>query len=178
VYSVKRNPVSTALALHSAALLGAGLGELSADAPVTEQAARFLATGATLAALALKGCSSGLQHVICQVLGGAAGLPHGVGHSIMLPSVLRFNRPSSQWEQECFSDAVGVFSAEADGDLPSQVERLRARTGAPSSLAEAGLSRAQLAECATKVYRHPGVASNPRAVASEEQILAILDAAW
>ena len=178
VYSMKRNPVSTALALRSAALLGAGLGELSAQAPVAEQAARLLATGATLAALALKGCSSGLQHVICQVLGGAAGLQHGVAHSIMLPSVLRFNRPSSHPEQECFSEAVGVLSAGAEGDLPNQIERLRERTGAPSSLQEAGLSRAQLAECAEKVFRHPGVTSNPRAVASEAEILAILDAAW
>jgi alcohol dehydrogenase len=164
VYSMKRNPVSTALALRSAALLGAGLGELSAQAPV--------------AALALKGCSSGLQHVICQVLGGAAGLQHGVAHSIMLPSVLRFNRPGSHLEQECFGEAVGVFSVGAEGDLPSQIERLRERTGAPSSLQQAGLSRAELAECAEKVFRHPGVASNPRAVASEAEILAILDAAW
>ena len=178
VYSVKRNPVSTALALRSAALLGAGLGELPAGAPVPEQAAGSLASGATLSALALKGCSSGLQHVICQVLGGAAGVPHGVGHSIMLPSVLRFNRPNSQQEQECFSGAAGVFRAEAEGDLPGQIERLRQLTGAPASLREAGLSRAQLAGCAQKVFRHPGVASNPRAVASEEEILAILDAAW
>ncbi|MGH3201241.1 MAG: iron-containing alcohol dehydrogenase family protein [Streptosporangiaceae bacterium] len=178
VYSVKRNPVSTALALRSAALLGAGLGELSAGAPVPEQAAGPLASGATLAALALKGCSSGLQHVICRVLGGSAGLPHGVGHSIMLPSVLRYNRPSSQQEQECFSKAAGVFRAEAEGDLAGQIERLRELTGAPASLHEAGLSRAQLAGCAQKVFRHSGLASNPRAVASEEEILAILDAAW
>ena len=129
VYSVKRNPAATALALRSAALLGAGLGELPAGAPLTEQAARLLASGATLAALALKGCSSGLQHVICQVLGGAAGVPHGVGHSIMLPSVLRFNRPDTRQEQECFSEAVGVFWTETEGDLPAQAERLREVTG-------------------------------------------------
>jgi alcohol dehydrogenase class IV len=178
VYSVRRNPVATALALRSAALLGAGLGELPAGAPLTERAARLLASGATLAALALKGCSSGLQHVICQVLGGAAGVPHGVGHSIMLPSVLRFNRPATQQEQECFSEAVGVFWTETEGDLPAQAERLREVTGAPASLRGAGLSRAQLAECAQKVFRHPGVAGNPRPVANEEEILNILDAAW
>jgi alcohol dehydrogenase class IV len=178
VYSRKRNPVSTALALHSAALLGAGLSGLSADAPVTEQTAGLLSSGATLAALALKSCSSGLQHVICQVLGGTAGLPHGVGHSIMLPAVLRFNRPSSEWEQDCFGDAVGVHAGTAEGDLADQVERLRELTGAPSSLQEAGLSRAQLAECAAKVFRHPGTAGNPRAVASEEEIVTILETAW
>jgi alcohol dehydrogenase class IV len=178
VYSVKRNPVSTALALHSAALLGAGLGGLSAGAPVTEQAAGLLSSGATLAALALKGCSSGLQHVICQVLGGTAGLPHGVGHSIMLPSVLRFNRPDSEREQECFSEAVGARAGAAGTELADQVEWLRELTGAPSSLQEAGLSRAQLAECAAKVFRHPGTAGNPRAVASEEEIVTILETAW
>jgi maleylacetate reductase len=131
-----------------------------------------------LAALALKSCSSGLQHVICQVLGGTAGVPHGVGHSIMLPSVLRFNRPSSEREQECFGDALGVHAGAAACDLPDQVERLRELTGAPSSLQETGLSRAQLAECAAKVFRHPGTAGNPRAVASEEEIVTILETAW
>ena len=178
LYSMKRNPVSTALALRSAALLGAGLDSLSHAAALAEQQARLLATGATLAALALKGCSSGLQHVICQVLGGTAGLKHGVAHSIMLPSVLRFNQAGSKPELECFAAAIGVLSDGATDDLPSQLERLRDRTGAPSSLQDAGLSRAQLAECAAKVFRHPGVAGNPRAVASEAEILAILDAAW
>jgi alcohol dehydrogenase class IV len=40
VYSMKRNPVSTALAFRSAALLGAGLGELSAQARADGQAPR------------------------------------------------------------------------------------------------------------------------------------------
>jgi alcohol dehydrogenase class IV len=178
VYSVQRNQISTALAFRSAALLGAGLGELPAGAQVTRAAVRFLASGATLAALALKGCSSGLQHVICQVLGGTAGLPHGVGHSIMLPSVLRFNRAATELEQESFSEAVAVCSEGRDDDLPAQLERLRELTGAPSSLQRAGLSRAQLAVCAEKVFRHPGVAGNPRPVSSQQEILAILDAAW
>jgi alcohol dehydrogenase class IV len=178
VYSMNRNPVATALALHSASLLGAGLGELAVGTPVTEQAAGPLMSGATLAALALKGCSSGLQHVVCQVLGGSAGLPHGVGHAIMLPSVLRFNRPDTQHEQEAFGEALGAFWTEADGDLPTQAERLREVTGAPDSLREAGLSRAQLAECAQKVYRHPGMAGNPRQPADAEEILTILEAAW
>jgi maleylacetate reductase len=184
-YSVQRHPLSTAAALAGARHLGRALPRCWAEG--RDLAARTeMLLGAHLAGAALASVSMGLHHGLCHVLGGAAGVPHGVANSIMLPHALRFNLEATAPALAQAAVAIGAADApQAESDpagaaeaLVAYVAALIAGMGLPARLREAGLRREDLPRLGGLALQSRAVQSNPRPVTTAEQALGILEAAW
>jgi len=175
VYSVARNPLATAAAL-------AGLRQIARSLPRCFAAGDDLAArtelllGAHLAGASLAGVALGLHHGLCHVLGGAAGVPHGVANGIVLPHALRFNREAVGPELAQVAEALGAApTAQAALDY---VDALIAGLAVPRQLRAVGVRRADFPRLAALALHSRAVQSNPRPVTHPEQILELLEAAW
>ncbi|UCC51645.1 MAG: iron-containing alcohol dehydrogenase, partial [Anaerolineaceae bacterium] len=82
VYSKTRNPLSTASALRGIKLISRAL-PVCVDDGLNLTARSELLEGAHLAGLALATVSMGIHHGTGHVLGGTAGVPHGVANCIV-----------------------------------------------------------------------------------------------
>ena len=118
----------------------------------------------------------GAVHSLSHPLGALPGLKlhHGTLNAVVMPAVLRFNRPSVGDKLARIGRAMGL----RDGaDVPQAVADLNRRLGLPAGLKAMGVPRealAKIAEAAPKDHCH---ATNPRP-ASVSDYLAILEEAY
>jgi alcohol dehydrogenase class IV len=121
----------------------------------------------------------GLSHGIGHQLGARCGVPHGITSCVMLPAVLEFNVEYTREPQariaEIFADACGEPASLGASEL---VRRFIASLGLPTTLREAGVQRGDFAALAHDAMADLIVASNPRPVTDESDVIAILDRAW
>jgi maleylacetate reductase len=107
ICSVNGQPISEGAAYHALRLLGKGLRAVKAD-PADREARLECQIGAWMSMVGSQtGVSKGASHGIGHVLGGTAGAPHGYTSCVMLPHVLRFNRPVNSEKQTRVSEALG-----------------------------------------------------------------------
>ena len=90
LYSLKRNPLSTAVAIRGVRHISNALLRCYQDGTDLDARTEML-LGSHLAGLSLASVTMGLHHGLCHVLGGSAGVPHGIANSIILPHAIRFN---------------------------------------------------------------------------------------
>ena len=90
LYSITRHPLSTAAALGGLRAIASALPRCHA-APRDLDARTAMLAGAHLAGASLASAAMALHHGVCHVLGGTAGVPHGIANSIILPHAMRFN---------------------------------------------------------------------------------------
>ena len=114
----------------------------------------------------------GVHHGLSQLVGGRAGIAHGLANAVLLAHAIRFNAATVPGEVERIGAALGD-----DDDAAGAVDRLRAQIGLPGRLSEAGVDEADLEAVARLSQSNGNVARNPRPV-SEADALAILQAAW
>jgi alcohol dehydrogenase class IV len=181
MYSRVRNPISEGLALQGIRLLRTALPSLVADEQDLAARERGL-VGAYLSGLVISNARVGIHHGICHGLGALGGLPHGVANAILLPHAMRFNREDATPALALAAEALGVDTRgltpldSADAAIAA-VEQLQARLGVPRGLREAGLDRQLLPKLARGAMSDRGLYFNPR-LASEADVLALLEAAW
>lgn len=182
LYSITRNPLSTAAALEAIHVLMPALPRGFADGNDLE-ARTDLLTGAYLAGVALAGVALGLHHGVCHVLGGTAGVPHGLANSIFLPYAMRFNLDVTAPELARAAAAMGLNtvgnSSEAAAIAATDaVAGLTRQMGLPQRLRDAGVHEADLPTLARLAMQSRAVQSNPRPVTDPAQLEALLRAAW
>ena len=139
--------------------------------------------GAHLAGLSLSGVTMGLHHGLCHVLGGTAGVPHGIANSIILPHAIRFNADATAAE---LLPAVTALGLSVDGRGPVEaanraaeaIADLSIRMGLPQHLREAGVKQADLPELARLAFNSKTVQNNPKPITAVSQIETILEEAW
>ncbi|MEX0958341.1 MAG: iron-containing alcohol dehydrogenase [Burkholderiales bacterium] len=118
----------------------------------------------------------GAVHALSHPLGALPELKlhHGTLNAVLLPAVLRFNRPNVGDKIERIGRAMGL----KDGvDVPKAISDLNARLGLPAGLQAMGVPRdalKKIAELAPKDHCH---ATNPRR-ASVPEYLALLEESW
>ncbi|MFF1611837.1 maleylacetate reductase and hydroxyquinol 1,2-dioxygenase domain-containing protein [Amycolatopsis sp. NPDC058278] len=120
-YAPDANPMTDLLAAEATKLLMNALPRIAAD-PSDVDARTDALRGAWLAGTCLDAVSMGLHHRLCHHLGGKFGLPHAETHAVLLPHVMA---------HQGLDDASEVFELAAS--LPI-----------PHSLAELGLTEADL----------------------------------
>lgn len=181
LYSPTRNPLSTTAALGGLRAIARALPR--AHAAGGDLAARTeLLTGAYLAGTALASVAMGLHHGLCHVLGGSAGVPHGIANTIVLPHALRFNRDAVAAQ---FAPAAGALDLDRAGldDLAAAtaaidaIDALIARLGLPRRLRDHGVAAADLPRLAADAAASGTVRANPKPVGASDAE-AILRAAW
>jgi len=181
LYSVTRHPFSSAAAARAVELIWTWLPHCVRHGD--DLAARSgMLEGAHLAGLALSSVSMGLHHGLCHVLGGSAGVPHGLANTILLPHVLRFNADATA---DRLLPAVAALGISADGRsavagvqaAAAAIAELTARLGLPARLRDVGVAEADLPRLAQLAFQNRTVQNNPKPVAVE-QLEGLLRAAW
>jgi maleylacetate reductase len=182
LYSVTRNPLSTAVALSGVRSITQALPRCYAVGDDLEARTEMLA-GAFLAGTALSNVAMGLHHGLCHTLGGMAGVPHGVANSIILPHAMRFNldatapqlaQAAKAMEMPLAGRSIEVAAEEA----VQRVYDLIRQMNLPQHLRDVGVREDELPHLAQVALQSRAVQSNPKAITSATQIEAVLRAAW
>jgi maleylacetate reductase len=186
LYSITRNPLSTSAALSGMRSIYTALPLCYADGNDLEARTEML-VGAFLAGSALSHVTMALHHGLCHILGGTAGVPHGVANSIILPHAMRFNLDATAIQLAQAAEVMGIgrdtsgpyISDEAAAE--EVVERIYEFIGQmklPQHLRDVGVKEADLPYLAQLALQSRAVKSNPKPITDAVQIEALLQAAW
>ncbi len=182
VYSKTRNPLSTASALRGIKLISRALPVCVEDGQNLTARSELL-EGAHLGGVALATVSMGIHHGTGHVLGGTAGVPHGVANCIVLPHAMHFNADAVPEQLAVIAEAFGVprngrsdyEMAIAAADL---VREFIYQLDMPQQLREVGVEKVLMPRLARNLLLSKAVLSNPKPVASENQAIAFLEGMW
>jgi len=173
ICSGEANPFADAQALHGLTLLARGLPRVKAD-PADLEARLDCQIGSWLSMGPLaSGVPMGASHGIGYVLGALFDIPHGHTSCIMLPAVMRWNKPANAERQAVVAAAMGRHGKEA-GDV---LDEFIAGLGMPRSLGAVRIGRESFARLAEGAMATPWVPRNPRPIAGPQQVREILELA-
>jgi len=170
VCSNESSPYGDASALHGLSLLARGLPRVKADPGDIE--ARLdcqLGSWLSMAPLAA-GVPMGASHGIGYVLGAVFDVPHGHTSCIMLPSVMRWNKPANAEKQKTVAAAMGQPGKEAADVLDAFIRGL----GMPRSLHEVKIGPENFPRIAKQAMGTPWIPRNPRKIDGPVQVEEIL----
>jgi maleylacetate reductase len=173
VCSKEANAFGDAQALKGLALLASGLPRVKAEPK--DLAARLdcqMGTWLSMGPLA-SGVPMGASHGIGYVLGAEFGVPHGHTSCIMLPAVMRWNKPANADRQALISTAMGQANSDAGDVLDGLIRGL----GLPRSLGAVKIGRDHFERIAVQAMATPWVPRNPRPIAGPAQVREILELA-
>jgi maleylacetate reductase len=182
LYSISRHPLSTAAALDGLRSIYTALPRCYPNGNDLH-ARREMLIGAHLAGLSLAGVKLGLHHGLCHVLGGSAGIPHGIANSIILPHAIRFNASVTAARLLPAAQVMGIVVE--DQDPVKTVEMAAQRffdlvgdMNLPQHLRDVGVKERDLPHLAHLAYENRTVQNNPRPIENAGQIESVLRAAW
>ncbi|QDZ00558.1 iron-containing alcohol dehydrogenase [Nitratireductor mangrovi] len=168
-----------ALALAGLKLLWRGLPILAAGKASADDARDLLRASWMAISGPAAGIPVGASHAIGRVVGAVSGVQHGHTSAILLQRVLEWNAEldACRERQEWICRELDLPNA----DLGGAVRHLFDACAQPSRLSEAGVARADLPKIAAfsvTMLRHPSVAGNARPIATEAEVMEILERAW
>lgn len=108
----------------------------------------------------------GAVHSMSHPLGGVKQpvFHHGTLNAVILPAVLRYNRPYAAEKCEALERALGV----ARGELPEYIESLNERIGLPASLRAMGVTDEMIPRMVDGALKDHSTATNPRPLAKHD----------
>jgi maleylacetate reductase len=173
ICSREAQPYGDAQALKGLSMLAQALPRVKADAGDLEarmdcQIGTWLSTGPLAS-----GVPMGASHGIGYVLGAEFGVPHGHTSCVMLPSVMRWNRPVNAERQALVATAMGHPNEDAGDVLDAFIRGL----GMPRSLREVKVGPEHFDRIAQQAMATPWVPRNPRKIEGPAQVREILDMA-
>lgn len=164
------HPYSDAQAIKGLSMLTQGLKRVKADGNDIE--ARLdcqIGTWLSMAPLS-GGVPMGASHGIGYVLGGGFGVPHGYTSCVMLPAVMRWNKPANADRQAIVAEAMGHPGKDAGDVLDDFIRGL----GMPRSLQDVRVGPEHFEEIAEQAMRTNWVPRNPRKIEGPAQLREIL----
>lgn len=167
------HPYSDAQAIKGLAMLTQGLRRVKADGNDIE--ARLdcqIGTWLSMAPLS-GGVPMGASHGIGYVLGGGFDVPHGYTSCVMLPAVMRWNKPANAARQALVAEAMGHAGEDAGDVLDAFIRGL----GMPRSLRDVHIGAEHFDQIAEQAMRTPWVPRNPRKIDGPVQVREILSLA-
>ncbi len=182
LYSIKRNPLSTAAAAAAVRFISGALLRCFRHGDDL-QARSAMLTGSHLAGLSLASVAMGLHHGLCHVLGGTANVPHGIANSIILPHAIRFNADATAAQLLPAAQAMGISTdsltpVKAVGIAAQRVYELVGQMNLPQRLRDAGVQPADLPRIARLAFQNHTVQNNPKPITAVSQIEELLREAW
>jgi maleylacetate reductase len=168
--SLEAHPYADAHALKGLSMLAQALPRVKAnpddlDARLDCQIGTWLSMGPSAA-----GVPMGASHGIGYVLGAAFDVPHGYTSCVMLPSVMRWNKPANAERQALVSEAMGHRGKDAADVLDDFIRGL----GMPHSLQDVRVGPEHFDAIAVQAMRTPWVPRNPRKIDGPAQVREIL----
>src|SRR6266403_4790723 len=173
ICSREAHPYAAAQALKGLSMLAQALPRVRADggdldARMDCQIGTWLSTGPLAS-----GVPMGASHGIGYVLGAEFGVPHGHTSCVMLPAVMRWNKPANAERQALVAAAMGYPGKDA-GDV---LDAFIAGLGMPRSLGAVKIGADSFARMAEEAMNTPWVPRNPRPIAGPAQVREILELA-
>jgi len=168
--SREAHPYADAQAMKGLSMLAQALPRVKADASDLDarmdcQIGTWLSMGALSA-----GIPMGASHGIGYVLGAAFGVAHGYTSCVMLPAVMRWNKPDNAGRQELVSIAMGHPGEDASEVLDWFIRDL----GMPRSLREVKVGPEHFETIAEQAMGTPWIPRNPRKIDGPAQVREIL----
>lgn len=163
----KKNPMSDLLAREALRIMAQHIRTATHQGDNLAAREQML-FGAHLAGQAFTNAPVAAVHALAYPLGGHFGVPHGLSNSLVLPEVVRFNKPKAQhW----YAELAPLISAEPELDVA--LSRLIDDLALPTTLREVGVSEADLPTLAKDaMLQQRLLVNNPREV-TEADALAI-----
>jgi maleylacetate reductase len=168
--SIRPHPITDALALQSMGMLAANLPGIrqrpdDLDARLSCQIAAWLTQvpGSHFA-------PNGASHGIGYILGGYAGVPHGITSCISLAATLEWNEPVNAERQRIVAEKLGRPGERACDVMRSFVNSL----GLPTRLSEVGIGADRIPELASQYNGTGPISTNPRPVRGAADLEEIL----
>ncbi len=177
-----RTPMGDLLAAEAISLVGKHLIRCVQD-PGNLVAREGMSLAATLAGMAFSNCAVAVVHALEYPIGASVHVSHGAGNGLLLPYVMRFNRPAKPAQFARIATLLGVDThtlSEEQAGLAgiAEVERLRQTIGIPTRLRDLGVRPEQLPLFARKSFEIKRLMRlNPRPP-TEQDLLAILEQAY
>lgn len=173
ICSGEANPFGDAQALQGLKLLARGLPGVRAD-PQNLAARLDCLLGAWLSMGPLAtGVPMGASHGIGYVLGALFGVPHGHTSCLMLPAVMRWNKPANAARQDLVAAAMDRPGEDAGDALDAFIAAL----GMPRSLGAVGIGPESFDVIAAQAMNTPWVPRNPRRIDGPARVREILELA-
>ena len=170
ICSREAHPYSDAQAMKGLAMLTQGLARVKADAgDIDARMDCQIGTWLSMAPLS-SGVPMGASHGIGYVLGAAFGVPHGYTSCVMLPYVMRWNKPANAERQALVAQAMGHPGSDAGDVLDDFIRGL----GMPRSLQDVRVGPEHFDQIAEQAMRTPWVPRNPRKIDGPAQLREIL----
>ncbi|MEM7270559.1 MAG: iron-containing alcohol dehydrogenase, partial [Pseudomonadota bacterium] len=149
VCSLESHPYGDAQGLKGLELLARGLKAVHAD-PGDLEARLECQMGAWLSMGPLaSGVPMGASHGIGYILGALHGVPHGHTSCVMLPPVMRWNKPANALRQEMVAGAMGR------GEAADLLQDLIGGIGMPTTLGDVGVGEADFQPIAEGAMKTP-----------------------
>jgi maleylacetate reductase len=171
--SLESNPYGDAQALKGLALLAHAMPRVRAN-PADLAARLDCQIGMWLSMGPLSsGVPMGASHGIGYILGALFDVPHGYTSCVMLPAVMRWNKPANAERQALVATAMGQPGQDAGDVLDGFIRGL----GLPRTLRDVKILPEQFGRVAEGAMFTPWVPRNPRPIAGPVDVRAILDLA-
>ena len=168
--SIKPHPFSDGLAVQAMGMLANNLPRIKARPD--DLAPRMncqLAAWLTQVSQA-PGVPNGASHGIGYILGGYAGIPHGITSCITLAATLQWNESVNAERQRVVAEKLGLPGARACDAMRDFVKSL----GLPTQLSEIGIGADRIMELARQYDGSGPIATNPRPVKGADDVAEIL----
>ena len=168
--SIQQHPLCDALALQAMGMLAANLPAIKArpddlEARLNSQLGAWL-TQIAGTALAPNGASHGIGYI----LGGYAGIPHGITSCISLPATLQWNEPVNAERQHAIAEKLGRSGARPCDVMRDFVKSL----GLPTRLDDIGIAADRIPELARQYEGKGPISTNPRPVRGADDLSEIM----
>ena len=173
------HPLADAIALDGLRRIGKHLARAVKDGKDLEAREQML-LGSAFGAIAFqKGL--GAAHSVAHALTPVAGTHHGLANSLVLPTVIDFNRTAAEERLATAATVLGadprMSASERAHACASIVDDLRGECGLPRKLGQAGVKREMLPRIVEKALADACHQSNPRAC-TREDFVRILELAF
>jgi maleylacetate reductase len=173
ICSGRANAFTDAQALHGLQLLGRGLPRVKED-PANLQARLDCQIGTWLSMGPLaSGVPMGASHGIGYVLGAVFDIPHGHTSCIMLPAVMRWNKPANAKRQKLVATAMG----HPGQDVGDVLDRFITNLDMPRRLGAMKVGPESFDQIAEQAMGTVWMPHNPRRVDGPAQVREILELA-
>jgi alcohol dehydrogenase len=157
------HPMSQGIALEGMRLVKENLPLVVADGSNIAARAEMMSAAAMGAVAFQKGL--GAIHALSHPIGAVYNTHHGMTNAVVMPPVLRMNRPLIEERIARAADYMGIGGG-FDG-FYDYVLKLRADLGVPDKLAELGVGRDRIDEMTAMALEDPSAGGNPVKMTAE-----------
>ncbi|HHS94459.1 MAG TPA: iron-containing alcohol dehydrogenase [Rhodobacterales bacterium] len=151
------HPMSQGIALEGMKLVFENLPRAYANGTDIEARGNMLVAAAMGATAFQKGL--GAMHAMAHPIGAIFGTHHGMTNAVVMPEVLKMNRPAIE---KRIADAAAYLGWERSFDaFFDQVMALRAEMNVPANLGEMGVTRDRIDDLVAMALEDPSAGGNP-----------------